>query len=117
MKKVILLGLVCVSLISCSLLRPYQVPVQQGNILDAAQIHKIKPHMTKQQVIKILGKPSISDPFHPNTFYYVYTNEQKHLPRAQKELILSFKDDKLVAIKGNYAAPTKLHYTTYYSNK
>ncbi len=98
----LLLGL---SLSGCALLHPYKTPVQQGRILSDEQIATIKPGMTEDQLQFILGTPGVQDPFTSNTWYYIYTHQEKNYPMTEKELIAIFKDHQLIQINGNYAIP------------
>ncbi len=54
----------------CSVYRP---ELQQGNILDLEQINKLKPGMSKRQVIYVMGTPLLQDPFHKNRWDYIHT--------------------------------------------
>ncbi|NCX93894.1 MAG: outer membrane protein assembly factor BamE [Gammaproteobacteria bacterium] len=91
-------------LAGCALVTPYKVPVQQGRLIDATEIAKLKPGMTHDQVSYVLGTPGIQDPFHPEQWNYAYTYQAKKDPMIQKQLTLTFKDGKLVSIEGNYPA-------------
>jgi outer membrane protein assembly factor BamE len=110
-KPLALLAIACLSLgLSGCFLRPYMVPIQQGQIISSQEVDKLKPGMSKQQVEYILGSPMINNPYDPNTWYYVYTLEQDYLPRAQNKLILHFSNDKLDSISGDYPPPSQLQY-------
>ena len=104
-----LIAFLTLSLSGCFIFRPYRVQVQQGNIISAAMVKKLKPGMTKQQVSFLLGTADIRDPLHPNTWYYVYTNEKDYQPRAQKVLVVHFSKGKLDKITGDYPPPTPLN--------
>ena len=54
----------------CSVYRP---TIQQGNILDPEQVDKLKPGMSKRQVIYVMGTPLLQDPFHKDRWDYVHT--------------------------------------------
>jgi outer membrane protein assembly factor BamE len=54
----------------CSVYRP---EIQQGNILDMDQISKLKPGMSKRQVIYVMGTPLLQDPFHTHRWDYIHT--------------------------------------------
>ena len=56
-------------LVSCA----YKPDVQQGNTLDDKQIAQLKPGMTQQQVVFIMGTALLKDPFHKNRWDYIYT--------------------------------------------
>ena len=98
----------------CSLVRPYHIQIQQGQLLSSEKIQKIKPGMTKEQVKYTLGMPNQIDPYHSNTWYYIYTNQIKYEPPVEKKLIVYFdKDGKVSGLGGDYPPPSNLEYTTY----
>lgn len=72
------------------ILRPYQNPVQQGILLSAPQIAKLQVGMTQDQVSYLLGAPNLIDPYHPDTWYYIYTNEQNYQPLVQHQIVVNF---------------------------
>jgi len=116
MRKFIILPtllLLSLCLAGC-MIKPYQVPIEQGEQISAHEISLLKPGMTKAQVEYILGTPNLADPYGTSTWYYVYSIEKDHLPRAQKEIIIHFKHDKVINLTGNYASPAKIQYTTYH---
>ena len=106
--KPLLLMTLALSISSCALFRPYHIQIQQGNVITPAMMKSLKPGMTESQVEYILGTPDIQDPMHPNTWYYVYTNEENYMPRAQKTLIVHFTNATLDTISGDYPPPSSL---------
>ena len=66
----LLLVLIATLLVSgCGLL--YRQPVFQGNLLDKAAVDQLQAGMDRQQVMVLLGTPSIRDPFHHDRWDYV----------------------------------------------
>ncbi len=51
----------------------YVPDVQQGNMIKAENIARIKKGMTPQQVRFVLGTPLIQDPFHKDRWDYHYS--------------------------------------------
>ena len=92
-------------LTGCSFFHPYKTPIQQGRIITDAQVNSLTPGMTEDQVQYILGTPGTKDPFTSNTWYYIYTHQEKNYPMTEKQLIVIFKDHKLIQINGNYNIP------------
>lgn len=103
---------VCVSLVGCSIFRPYKIPIQQGEYYSQKTMQQLKPNMTKEQILYLLGKPNASTPFEKNKWIYVYLNERDYLPRSESKMILGFKNNKLSSIDGDAFPPVKLTYTT-----
>ncbi len=79
----------------------YKIDVQQGNVVTEEMVDKIKPAMTKSQVLFVLGSPLIVDTFRDNRWDYVYILREKGDLVEQKRLTIFFEDDKVVNIE-NY---------------
>ena len=82
----------------------YHQPIYQGNLLEAKNVEQVKPGMSKQDVMALLGSPSIADPFHSQRWDYVATEQDR---RGQskpniKTLTLIFNDNVLATVEGNY---------------
>lgn len=77
-RLLILLALtaVGVSLSGCWFI--YKPDIKQGNILTPQKVHAIKPGMTKEQVVAILGNPILVNVFLDNQMIYVYTLQPGH---------------------------------------
>ncbi len=89
----------------------HRIDIQQGNYLDAEQVAKIKPGMTKSQVRFVLGNPVLQDPFHSGRWDYVYyfqsgvTREVTH-----RRLIVWFEGDTVARTEtqGEFDTPPDL---------
>jgi len=84
----------------------YKIDVQQGNVVTEEMLEKLKPGMTKSQVLFVMGSPLIVDAFRDNRWDYVYLFREKGDLVEQKRLTIFFDDDKLVNIE-NYLQFTK----------
>ena len=106
--KIILLAtlMVCMTLSGC-----YKTPVQQGNILKQEDIDEIKPGMSKQQVVILLGTPTVADPFNQDRWDYINTTKVKGEFKKLKKFSLFFENNELVRTEGNYF-PNKEEVTT-----
>lgn len=78
-------------------LRPYQMQVEQGVTLTQGQVSQLQVGMTEDQVSFLLGTPNVVDPYHPNAWYYIYTNQENHQPMTQSQLIVNFDSSGKVA--------------------
>lgn len=88
-------------LASCSYLPHviYRIDVQQGNVVTDEMLEKLKPGMTKSQVLFVLGSPLIIDAFRDNRWDYVYLFREKGDLVEQKRLTLFFDNDILINIE------------------
>ncbi len=80
--------------------------MQQGNVVSEEMIEKLKPGMTKSQVLFVLGSPLIMDAFRDNRWDYVYLFREKGELIEQKRMTVFFEDDMLVNIE-NYQSFSK----------
>ena len=81
-------------------IKPYQPPVQQGNILTAKNVNSIHTGMTSQEVSKILGKPILTNLYRNNLSTYVYTYQAKNSNQLSKQqLIISFKNNRVTNLQ------------------
>lgn len=79
----------------------YRIDVQQGNVVTDEMVEKLKPGMTKSQVLFVMGSPLIVDAFRDNRWDYVYLFREKGDLVEQKRLTIFFEDDVLVNVE-NY---------------
>lgn len=62
--------------------------------------------MTKEQVEYVLGSPVVENPFSSDKWHYVYTIKSGKTDKTlRRELVIVFKDDKLLDISGDYKKP------------
>ncbi len=77
--------------------RSYRVEIQQGNLVNAEQIEKISPGMSRNEVRFILGTPLIEDPFHAQRWDYLYILDPgKGQPVTQHRLSIWFEADQVL---------------------
>jgi outer membrane protein assembly factor BamE len=73
----------------------YAVPVRQGNYIDPAMVAQLRPGMTRQQVLRIMGTPLVEDPFHQDRWDYYYQYGQGGNISEQRRVTLFFRGDTL----------------------
>ena len=87
----------------------YTLDIQQGNILDQKDIDKLRPELTKNQVVFVLGNPVVDDSFSDDIWIYLYTYQSRNNQQDKtKKLTLVFKEDKLQSAEGDYEIPESL---------
>ena len=94
MRKALVLLFAALVLSGCNFI--YRQPVFQGNLLDKANVEQLKPGMTREQVISLVGTPVLADPFHQQRWDYVATERRGHGDTQVKNLTLWFEGDALV---------------------
>ncbi|HJU08163.1 MAG TPA: outer membrane protein assembly factor BamE [Rhodanobacteraceae bacterium] len=108
MRKTILLPLstaLAVALLAgCGIV--YKPDVQQGNLLDGRNVQQLKPGMSKEQVLALLGSPSVTSPFSQNRWDYVATMQRRGGKILERSLTLYFSNDTLVRTDGDFLKET-----------
>lgn len=104
----LLVSLAFLTLAGCSIMPSilYRIDVQQGNVVTEEMLEKLKPGMTKSQVLFVLGSPLIVDAFRDNRWDYVYLLREKGDLVEQKRMTLFFDHDNLIKIE-NYLTDSK----------
>lgn len=101
----LLSGLFCVALLGgCDVI--YKPDVQQGNLLDAKNVQQLKPGMSKQQVVALLGTPSVTSPFAQSRWDYVATMQKRGGKILERTLTLYFDNDTLARTNGDFLKET-----------
>ncbi len=84
----------------------YKPDVQQGNLLVGKNVDALKPGLTKQQVVALLGSPSVVSPFDQDQWSYVATVQRRGGALKERTLTLYFDNDTLVRTHGNFMEET-----------
>lgn len=72
--------------------------MQQGNLVTAEQIARLKKGQTREQVRSIMGDAVLIDTFNPNRLNYVYTLDQGKKQTVRKQVVIEFADDRVIRI-------------------
>src|SRR5690606_40364215 len=81
----------------------YRQPIYQGNLLEESAIEQLHEGMHKQQVLVLLGTPSIQDPFNPDRWDYTSTQRLDRLGHTEmRNLTLWFQDEQLLRWEGDW---------------
>ncbi|WP_028839656.1 MULTISPECIES: outer membrane protein assembly factor BamE [Thermomonas] len=101
MRKLLLLLLATLLVSGCGLL--YRQPVFQGNLLDKGAVDQLQAGMDRQQVMVLLGTPSIRDPFHHDRWDYVASQRIGRTGAPEvKTMTLWFENGQLSRWEGEY---------------
>ena len=76
----------------------YKPDIQQGNILKPEQVQGLHLGINQDEVNYLLGTPVLINILDPQTTQYVYTFKSQKTALQKKELLLTFKNDRLVKI-------------------
>ncbi len=84
-----------------SIIAPYKIDIQQGNVVSQAMVAKLKAGMTRAQVRFALGSPLIVDPFRTDRWDYVYMFQKQGKEAQRHRITIIFEEDKLLRIEGD----------------
>jgi len=78
----------------------HKVDIQQGNIVSQEMMSQLKVGMQRNEIIHLMGRPMIVDPFRQNRWDYVHTfkSGKSDEPRSQYRVTLIFEGDRLSSI-------------------
>lgn len=80
--------------------RFYRMDIAQGNLLDEETIARIRPGLTKEQIVYLLGRPILPSMFHDERWDYIYyLNSLQKKKRRYFKLTLFFDDDRVVRVR------------------
>ncbi len=103
MRKLLVLLLATLLVSGCGML--YRQPIFQGNLLDKAAVDQLQAGMDRQQVMVLLGTPSIRDPFHHDRWDYVASQRIGRTGKPEvKTMTLWFENGQLSRWEGEYFA-------------
>ena len=93
--------IVLLLLIGAGCIKVYRMDIQQGNVITAEMIEKLKIGMTQRQVRFLLGTPLVADLLHSERWDYFYSFKPGKGKITQRRLKLIFDGDVLVDIQGD----------------
>lgn len=101
MRKLLLVFIATLLVSGCGLL--YRQPIFQGNLLDKTAVDQLQVGMDRQQVMVLLGTPSIRDPFHHDRWDYVASQRIGRTgDPVVKTMTLWFENGQLARWEGEY---------------
>ena len=84
-----------------TIISPYKIDIQQGNVVTQEMLAKLKVGMTRAQVRFALGSPLVVDPFRTDRWDYVYSYQKQGKQAERRRVTVIFDEDKLVRIAGD----------------
>ncbi|MBC7991418.1 MAG: outer membrane protein assembly factor BamE [Luteimonas sp.] len=83
----------------------YKQPIYQGNLIEKSAADQLQAGMSRQQVLTLLGTPSIADPFHQERWDYTASQRANRRGTTDiKNMTLWFEGDSLTKWEGEYFA-------------
>ena len=79
----------------------YKTDINQGSVLRTKNFEQVKIGMTKEQVLKLIGSPSVTDIFHKNQWDYIHNSILKDGQTLFFRVSIIFTDNKITKININ----------------
>ena len=99
MRTLLLTAAAVVSLSGCL----YRQPVYQGNLVEEAAVKQLAVGMSKEQVMSMMGSPSIADPFHKDRWDYTATQRVGRGGKTEiKNFVVYFENNAVTKWEGDY---------------
>ncbi|MCD7098809.1 outer membrane protein assembly factor BamE [Stenotrophomonas sp. MMGLT7] len=103
MRNLLLLAAVVLSTAGCGII--YKQPIYQGNLIKQGAVEQLQVGQSKQQVMALLGTPSIADPFHDQRWDYTSTQRTNRVGTVEKKnFTVFFENDVVTRWEGDYFA-------------
>ena len=99
LKTLTILG-VCIGLTGCIFPGVFRIDVAQGNIVTEKMVDQLKPGMTRDQVLYVMGTPIIQDTLHPDRWDYVYSISRAGATPDIYRVTLYFEGNQFVRKEG-----------------
>lgn len=81
----------------------YKQPIYQGNLIEKSNADQLAVGQSKQQVMVLLGTPSVADPFHAQRWDYTTTERTNRIGTTHiKTFTVYFDGDQLSRWEGEY---------------
>nr|WP_101058075.1 outer membrane protein assembly factor BamE [Neisseria meningitidis] len=96
-----LLGLAACSAERVSLFPSYKLKIIQGNELEPCAVAALRPGMTKDQVLLLLGSPILRDAFHTDRWDYTFNTSRNGIIKERSNLTVYFENGVLVRAEGD----------------
>ena len=77
----------------------YSKEIKQGSVIRSDKFNLLKVGMTKNEIRKLIGSPSVLDQFHRNQWEYIYYSVGKEKEITSMRITLFFNDNSLIRIE------------------
>ncbi|MEO6518467.1 MAG: outer membrane protein assembly factor BamE [Pseudoxanthomonas sp.] len=101
MRNYLLIAAIALTVSGCGIL--YKQPIYQGNLIEKSNADQLAVGQSKQQVVALLGTPSIADPFHAQRWDYTAAERTNRRGNTDiKNLTVYFEGDTVTSWDGEY---------------
>ncbi|PWV73003.1 outer membrane protein assembly factor BamE [Halomonas sp. A11-A] len=83
----------------CSYFGVYKRDILQGNLVTADMVEQLRPGMTRDDVVYVMGRPLLEAPFDANQWDYVFYLDKAYGGVERRRVTLTFDGNRLVDIR------------------
>ncbi|PXX94848.1 outer membrane protein assembly factor BamE [Halomonas sp. LBP4] len=83
----------------CSYFGVYKRDIPQGNLVTAEMVEQLQPGMSREQVVRVMGRPLLEAPFDANQWDYVFRLDEAYGGVDSRRVTLTFAGDRLANIE------------------
>lgn len=98
-------------------LLPYRPDVQQGNFVSQEMVTQLKPFMTQDQVVLLLGTPLLTDAFHADRWDYPFRLQKSNGEVITSHVTVHFKEGVVSTFEGGDGLLTEQDYLDRIANE
>lgn len=81
------------------IITPYRMEIVQGNVITSELVERVRPGMSRTQVLELLGTPLLTSVFHGNRWDYVFTIRRQGAEPQRRSVVVWFSGDQLERIE------------------
>ncbi|MDR9438459.1 MAG: outer membrane protein assembly factor BamE [Halomonas sp.] len=96
--RIVTLSVALLMISGCSYFGVYKRDLPQGNLVTEAMVEQLRPGMSRQQVVDLMGSPLLEAPFDARQWDYVYRLDKAYGGVEQQRVTLTFQGDRLAGI-------------------
>lgn len=78
----------------------YRIDIPQGNVVTPSMLQRLEPGMTPDQVRFVLGPPTLTDPFTPNTWFYLLDYRKGDGDTVRQKIVVHFDAGRYTHYEG-----------------
>ncbi|MGJ7461369.1 outer membrane protein assembly factor BamE [Halomonas sp. MA07-2] len=97
--KIVTLSVAVLLISGCSYFGVYKRDIPQGNLVTADMVDQLRPGMTRDDVVYVMGRPLLEAPFDANQWDYVFHLDEAYGDVERRRVTLSFAGNRLVDIQ------------------
>lgn len=97
--RIVTLSAALLMVSGCSYFGVYKRDIPQGNLVTADMVEQLRPGMTRDDVVYVMGRPLLEAPFDSNQWDYVFRLDEAYGGVERRRVTLTFDGNRLVDIQ------------------